>query len=114
MLMIITPLVFALLGNVFQTHFEKFVFQEKQKDTDTPYLTPYFCIVKDEVSGYSQGRVGTYPIAFQAKCCCVNVNSSRLIDPMHQRCLICQGRVKPYDIDIARSGLTGIGVVSMA
>jgi hypothetical protein len=112
MLMIITPLVFALLGNVFQTHFEKFVFQEKQKDTDTPSLTLHFCIVKDEESGYSQGRVDTYPIAFQAKCPCVNV--SRLIDPMHQRCLICQGRVKPYDIDIARSGLTGIGVVSMA
>ncbi len=70
----------------------------------------HFCIVKDEVSGYSQGRVALILLPFRQ----VNVNSSRLLGPMHQRCLICQGRVKPYDIDIARSGLMGIGVVSMA
>ena len=84
------------------------------KYRDIVSLTMLFYIVKDLLSGYSQGRVDTYPIAFQTKCPCVNVNSSSLLGPMHQRCLICQGRVKPYDIDIARSGLTGIGVVSMA
>ena len=50
------------------------------KIVDSSSLTLHFCTVKDLLSGYSQGRVDTYPIAFQAKCRCVNVNVSRLID----------------------------------